>query len=74
VYRLLARWLAASQAVVTLLEPGLSSHDLDSLSRRPEIYLCGADIADGEYRPVFRHFIERRSINTLHAPRLGEQK
>ncbi|MBD0742334.1 hypothetical protein [Streptomyces sp. CBMA152] len=41
--------------------------DFELLSNRPELYMCGVDLVDGEARPVHHHFIERRSFMTLHA-------
>ncbi|MEV5125915.1 hypothetical protein AB0K49_24465 [Streptomyces decoyicus] len=54
-------------------EPGVLCHfedatrDFELLSNRPELYMCGADLVNGDVQPAFHRFIERRSFMTLNA-------
>lgn len=54
-------------------EPGVvcgfedAVRDFELLSNRPELYMCGVDLVDGEVRPAFDHFVERRFFMTLNA-------
>ncbi|MFG2529842.1 hypothetical protein [Streptomyces sp. NPDC048516] len=54
-------------------EPGVvcrfadAMRDFELLSNRPELFICGVDLVNGEVQPAFEHFIERRSFVTLHA-------
>ncbi|MFF4948986.1 hypothetical protein ACWC2K_12225 [Streptomyces chattanoogensis] len=43
------------------------ARDLDLLTGRPDLFLCGVDLVDGAPRPVFEHFVERRFFRTLTA-------
>ncbi|AJT64149.1 hypothetical protein [Streptomyces chattanoogensis] len=56
---------AREPGVICRFEDGL--RDFDLLSGRPDLFLCGVDLADGAPRPVFEHFIERRFFRTLTA-------
>lgn len=57
---------AAGPGAVCRLEDGV--RDFDTLSGRPELYMCGVDLAEEQHRPSFGHFIELRSFATLTAP------
>lgn len=54
-------------------EPGVlcrfedAMRDFELLSNRPELYMCGADLVNGNVRPAFYRFIERRSLMILNA-------
>ncbi|MEU8995017.1 hypothetical protein AB0C95_09395 [Streptomyces caniferus] len=54
-------------------EPGVvcrftdAIRDFELLSNRPELYICGVDLVNGEVQPTFDRFIERRSFMTLNA-------
>ncbi|MFG2138878.1 hypothetical protein [Streptomyces sp. NPDC048650] len=54
-------------------EPGVlcrfedAMRDFELLSNRPELYMCGADLVNGDVQPEFHRFIERRSFITLNA-------
>ncbi|MGK5545482.1 hypothetical protein ACSNOH_12215 [Streptomyces sp. URMC 127] len=54
-------------------EPGVicrfedAVRDFELLSGRPELYMCGVELAGADVRPAFDHFIERRSFMTLNA-------
>ncbi|MFE0190250.1 hypothetical protein [Streptomyces sp. NPDC058989] len=54
-------------------EPGVlcrfedAMRDFELLSNRPELYMCGTDLVNGEVQPAFHRFIERRSFMTLTA-------
>jgi hypothetical protein len=62
---------AADPGVVCRFEDGLG--DWDTLSARPELYMCGVDLADGQFLPCFAHYIELRFFGTLNAPMLAGQ-
>ncbi|MFG2902925.1 hypothetical protein ACGFZH_38345 [Streptomyces zaomyceticus] len=56
---------ASEPGVICSFEDAL--RDFESLSNRPELYMCGIDLLDGRPEPTFEHFVERRSFMTLHA-------
>ncbi|MGW7485838.1 hypothetical protein [Streptomyces sp. NPDC054786] len=56
---------ASEPGVVCRFEDAI--RDFELLSNRPELYICGVDLVEGEVQPAFDRFIERRSFMTLHA-------
>ncbi|MFF8786537.1 hypothetical protein [Streptomyces sp. NPDC015125] len=56
---------AAEPGVLCRFEDAM--RDFELLSDRPELYMCGAELVDGEVQPAFHRFIERRSFMTLNA-------
>ncbi|MFE1775505.1 hypothetical protein [Streptomyces sp. NPDC059008] len=58
-------------AIDSATEPGVLCHfkdalrDFELLSNRPELYMCGADLRNGDVHPSFHRFIERRSFMPL---------
>ncbi|MBB5787726.1 hypothetical protein [Jiangella mangrovi] len=57
---------AREPSVLCRLDDGL--RDLDLLSHRPDVSICGVDLIDGRPIPAYPHFIERRSIEHLRSP------
>ncbi|MFI9105525.1 hypothetical protein ACIGXA_33965 [Streptomyces fildesensis] len=56
---------ASEPGVICSFEDAI--RDFELMPNRPELYLCGVDLVNGEVRPTFGRFIERRSFMTLHA-------
>ncbi|MFE0380835.1 hypothetical protein ACFW1M_35915 [Streptomyces inhibens] len=56
---------AAEPGVLCRFEDAM--RDFELLSNRPELYMCGVDLVNGDVHPVFDRFIERRSFMNLNA-------
>ncbi|MEQ7009152.1 hypothetical protein ABN028_23510 [Actinopolymorpha sp. B17G11] len=63
---ILATDSADEPSVLCPFDDGL--RDLDLLSHRPDLFICGADLIGGRPSPVYPHFIERRFLEHLRAP------